>query len=104
MKILATLFFFLFLPILAQDKPSAPADQPKPAEPAATPAAPAAETATPAGEGWLTGSIELGYRVIPNIDGSFNTYRSAVNLGEGPKLFNADFTLRDPKRRLFDRA
>jgi hypothetical protein len=108
MRILATLIFLL--PLCGQDQQSPPpdpapqaaseskADQAKPAAAAAPAPAPAA------GEGWLTGSIEIGYRVIPNIDGSFNTYRSVVNLGEGPKLFNADFTLRDPKHRLFDRA
>jgi len=94
MKLLAALV--LLLPVYAQDKPAATSDP--------APQKPAAEAPKPAGEEWLTGSIELGYRVIPNIDGSFNTYRSVVNLGEGPKLFNADFTLRDPKHRFFDHA
>ena len=79
----------------------------KPAEPArrapTAPAAPAV-TAKPAGESWLEGSFELGYRWIPNISGNFDAYRSVVNLGEGPKLLDADFTLRDPKKRVFDRA
>jgi hypothetical protein len=82
-------------------------DSPKPAEPATaaptTPAAPAV-TAKPAGESWLEGSLELGYRWIPNISGNFDAYRSVVNLGEGLKLLDADFTLRDPKKRVFDRA
>ena len=110
MRFLAAVF--LLLPIGAQEQasssadpaaqaaPAAQADQAKPSAPAPAPA----EPARPAGEGWLTGSIELGYRFIPNIDGDFNTYRSVVNLGEGPKLFNADFTLRDPRHRFFDRA
>ena len=36
------------------------------------------------------------------VNGSLETYRSIVNLGSGPKLFGADFTLIDPKKRLFD--
>jgi hypothetical protein len=78
----------------------------KPADQAATAAAaPAAPAATPAntGEGWLEGSVEVGYRWIPNITGNYDAYRSIVNLGQGPRLLNADFTLRDPKKRLFDR-
>ena len=31
-----------------------------------------------------------------------DTYRSVVNLGSGPKLFGADITMIDPKKRLFD--
>src|SRR6516164_3300860 len=50
----------------------------------------------------LTGSIDLGYRWRSNVGGSFNTYRSIVNLGSGPKLLGADFTLTDPKHRAFD--
>jgi hypothetical protein len=73
----------------------------KPGEPA--PSAPAAPAA-PTGEGWLEGSFEVGYRWIPNISGNLDAYRSVVNLGESPKLLDADFTLRDPKKRVFDRA
>ncbi len=35
--------------------------------------------------------------------GSNDTYRSVVNLGGGPRLFGLDFTIIDPKKRLFDR-
>ena len=35
--------------------------------------------------------------------GSLPTYRSIVNLGSGPKLTGLDFTITDPKHRLFDR-
>ena len=83
------------------DQAAKPADQPAPAAPAA-PAA--AAQAAPTGEGWLTGSFEVGYRWIPNISGNLDAYRSVVNLGEGPKLLDADFTLRDPNKRVFDRA
>jgi hypothetical protein len=67
-------------------------------------AAPAPEQPKPRGEDWFEGSIQLGYRWIPTIDGSSATYRSVVNLGQGPKLFNADVTLLDPSKRFFDRA
>lgn len=86
-----------------------PAEQPQPAaQPAPQPAEQAQEAAAapapkPVAEQNFTGSIEFGYRFIPNIDGSFNTYRSVVNLGEGVKLFGADATILNPKRRLFDR-
>lgn len=51
----------------------------------------------------LTGSMEVSYRWIPNISGSFNTYRSVVDLGTGPRLLGADFTLMDPSHRFLDR-
>jgi opacity protein-like surface antigen len=96
MKLLAILL--LLVPLGAQE-PAKPPDQ------AAAPAAPAPPpAAAPSGENWLEGSIEVGYRWIPNIDGNFNAYRSVVNLGQGPKLFDADFTLLNPSKRLFDRA
>src|SRR5579885_723728 len=91
-------------PAASDGKPptEAPAQsQTAPPAAAATPAAPAAPT--PAVEQNFTGNIEFGYRVIPNIDGSLNTYRSVVDLGEGPKLFGADATILNPNRRFFDR-
>jgi hypothetical protein len=75
------------------------------------PAAPAAKAETksdaspvPVEEPWLTGSIDFGYRWQSGVGGSFDTYRSIVNLGSGPKLLGADFTLLDPKSRVFDRV
>jgi hypothetical protein len=53
---------------------------------------------------WLTGSLDVGYRWQTGIGGSSDTYRSLVNLGAGPKLLGADFTLVDPKHRLFDQV
>ena len=35
--------------------------------------------------------------------GSLDTYRSIVDLGSGPKLLGDEFTVIDPKHRLFDR-
>jgi len=75
------------------------------AQPAAAPAAAAttAESPTPSTDEWLTGSIDLGYRWLTNVNGNFQAYRSVINLGEGPKLFGLDFTIQDPKKRWFDR-
>jgi hypothetical protein len=74
-------------------------------------AAPAAKAETktdaspvPVEEPWLTGSIDVGYRWQSGVGGSFDTYRSIVNLGSGAKLLGADFTLLDPKSRLFDQV
>ncbi len=58
---------------------------------------------TPAVEPNFTGDIEFGERIIPNVGGSFNSYRSVVDLGEGPKLFGADATIINPNHRFFDR-
>ena len=79
----------------------APAAQPPSSTSA--PAAPAAP-AKPAGDNRLQGSIQFGYRWIPNIDGSFDTYRSVVNLEDGPRLFDVDFSILNPTKRFFDRA
>jgi hypothetical protein len=85
----------------------APAAAPAAAAPAASTPAPAEATpaapATPAAEPNFSGDIEFGERIIPNISGSFNSYRSVVDLGEGPKLFGADATILDPNHRWFDR-
>jgi hypothetical protein len=74
-------------------------DAPKPdatkTEPAASP--------VPTAESWLTGWIDLGYRWRSDVDGNFDAYRTFVDLGSGPKLLGAEFTLIDPKRRLFDK-
>jgi hypothetical protein len=111
----ALLSIVLLIPLVAQEPPKPVDDASKAApsaaqEPAKTPEPAKAEAAAPppaeapAGESWLKGSIEVGYRWIPNISGSFNTYRSVVNLGEGPRLLDADFTLLNPSKRVFDRA
>jgi hypothetical protein len=111
---------FLWLPLLLTAATvygqQPPAQEPKPAETAAAPAetkpadakpaeaAPAAAASpVPTGETWLTGFFEVGYRWRTDVGGSFETYRSIVNLGSGPKLLGTEFTIRDKKRRLFDR-
>jgi hypothetical protein len=56
----------------------------------------------PSTEPVVAGWIDLGYRWNTGVAGSFDTYRSIINLGSGPKLLGADFTLADPKHRWFD--
>src|SRR5262249_25551838 len=93
----------LLAPVFAQDAPQPPA-QAKPDAPAqAKPEEKKAESPAPSAEQWLTGSIDFGYRWVTDVRGNFQQYRSVVNLAEGPKLFGVDFTLTDPKHRLFDR-
>jgi hypothetical protein len=93
------------LPLAAQTPPPAATVAAAPAvtAPAAAAPAAAAPSPVPSGESWLTGYIDLGYQWRSNVGGSNETYRSIVNLGSGPKLVGTDFTLLDPKRRLFDR-
>jgi len=82
-------------------------EQAKPDDKAASaPAKPddkaAASPAPSLGE-WFNGSFDVGYRWVTDVRGSLQSYRSIVNLGEGPKLIGLDFTIQDPKKRLFDR-
>ena len=91
------LAFLAALPLWAQTPAAAPEQTP------ATAQAQPAENPAPSTEQWLTGDLDLGYRWVTGPAGSVATYRSIINLGEGPKLFGLDFTIKDPKRRLFDR-
>jgi hypothetical protein len=111
------LAILLSIPAFAQQ--TAPPTQPPAAPPAQAPAAAAqapeqqaaapadtakaADNPAPASEPWITGSMYLGYRARTDVAGSFQEYRSLVDLGEGPKLFDLNFTIQDPKKRLFDR-
>src|SRR3974390_1323042 len=88
------LVMLIAAPVWAQDQKAvspAPATDQKAASPA------------PSTDQWLTGSVEFGDRWLTDVAGSLATYRSIINLGEGPKLFGLDFTVLDPKKRLFDR-
>ncbi len=120
----AFLAILVVLPVLAQapatTQPPAATPAPATTQPsAATPApattqppvatqatTPATTTDTaspvPSTEPVLTGWIDLGYRWGTGVGGSFDTYRSIINLGAGPKLLGTDFTLTDPKHRWFD--
>jgi len=102
------LILVLALPLAAQQPPAptpaaatpAPAAAPAPAADAAPAATP---SPVPSSESWLTGYIEVGYRGLTGVGGSLSTYRSVVDLGSGLKLNDTDFTILDPKRRLFER-
>jgi hypothetical protein len=56
----------------------------------------------PAPEGFKVGpyegraEFEVGFRVASDVRGNFDMYRSVVNLGEGPRLLNANVSLRAP--------
>src|SRR5579862_6138471 len=104
------LAFVAMLPLWAQPPASPPAQAPAPAAapgpaPEQAPAATqtAAENPVPATEPWLTGNIDLGFRGLTGPQGSEAAYRSIIDLDQGPRLFGLDFTIKDPKRRLFDR-
>ncbi|HLK50513.1 MAG TPA: hypothetical protein VKT49_20375 [Bryobacteraceae bacterium] len=62
-----------------------------------------AENPVPATEPWLTGNLDLGFRWLTGPQGSEAAYRSIIDLDQGPRLFGVDFTIKDPKKRLFDR-
>lgn len=102
------LFAALFLarvgPLLAQDAPAQAAATPPASPAAAPPAAAEAASPVPAETPWLAGYIDLGYRWLTNVGGSLDTYRSLIDLGSGPKVLGADFTLTDPSHRAFDRV
>jgi hypothetical protein len=102
------------LPIAAQTPVPAPVPGTTPPAPATPPAA-KTETKTdsaaapkseaspvPVEASWVTGSIDIGYRWRTGVAGSFDAYRSIVNLGSGPKLLGVELTILDPKRRAFD--
>ena len=86
------LALFVTIPLLAQQAAQQPAPQPAPD---------AAVSPTPSTEPWITGSVDFGYR-FTSIGGDNDVYRSVVNLGQGPRLLGLDFTIVDPKKRLFD--
>ena len=88
------LALFVTIPLLAQQAAPQPAPAPAAAEaPAVSP--------TPTTEQWITGSVDFGYR-FTSVGGNNDVYRSVVNLGQGPRLLGLDFTIIDPKKRLFD--
>ena len=87
----------------AAETPAKADEQTKPAETAPAAAEEQAASPAPSSEQWITGSFDFGYRWVGDVRGSNETYRSIVNLGEGPKLTGLDFTITDPKHRLFDR-
>jgi hypothetical protein len=58
---------------------------------------------SPVKESPLAVTVDTGYRFLPAPGGNFNTYRSVVNLGEGPKVLGVEAAVKDWKNPLFDR-
>jgi hypothetical protein len=78
----------------------------QPAPPQPTPEeAPAAaeEVPPPTPERKLTAEVEGGYRFVQDVGGNQSVYRSIVNLGDGPKLFQGRASYRNPGARWIDR-
>jgi hypothetical protein len=109
--------FVAWLPVLCTALPWATMAQDQTAPAAPEPAAASAQAAAPAqttsasttsnpapnpGNDWFSGWFEVGYRWGSGVGGSLETYRSFVNLGSGPKLLGTEFSITDPKHRLFD--
>jgi hypothetical protein len=94
MRLIAVLF--LLLPLFAQQPPA----EVKPDAQAAPGTEPQAASPMPPTESWINGYVDVGYRWVADVAGSYQQYRSIVNLGEGPKLFGFDLTLQG--RKLFN--
>ncbi|MBZ5636347.1 MAG: hypothetical protein LAO55_24740 [Acidobacteriia bacterium] len=92
----------MVVPLLAQTPAPQPQQPANPPAEAAQNTSDQASSPVPSTESWLSGSIDVGYRWRTSVGGSFDTYRSIVNLGSGPKLLGTDFTLTDPRHRGFD--
>ena len=88
MKKSALLLAIVVIALHAQDQPPAPSTPPPPAATAPE---------------YVTGTIDFGYRWVTDVAGSFDTYRSVVNLGSGPKLFGANVEFIDPTKKWFDK-
>ncbi len=101
LRLLRVALLFAISPCFAQQASPAPAASTSAPTAASDTASPVSSSAA-SGDNWLTGYIDLGYRWQTGIGGSADTYRTFVDLGSGPKLLGADFTIVDPKGRLFD--
>ncbi len=100
-------------PLSAQSNPPSPGG---PADPgankddkAASQAAPS-QAPAPAAEGFKLGNydghvdFEVGYRWSPGVDGNEQMFRSQINLFQGARLLNSNFSLRStPGTGLFDK-
>ncbi len=98
----AFLFVLFTLPLAAQ----APVGEQAPVPPTPKEAIPLVqqpEAAAPATEPFISGNLDVGYRWISGVGGDLNTYRSVVNLGQGPRLFNLDAIIVPPSWKFADR-
>lgn len=80
---LILLLIFGLAPVLAQDPPAEPAQDPKPA----------VSKIRKFGVYTVDADVETGYRFL-GTDGSLSKYRSDLNYGRGPRLLNLDFLAR----------
>lgn len=55
------------------------------------------------GEPKTGGSVDLGYRWNSNVTGSLDTYRSIINLGEGPRVLGFAYSLYEAPAKAWDR-
>ena len=92
--------FFATLLSAQEPAPSPPPDQTL----AQAAAADIPSRPVPASEFLFNGSLDLGYRWLSGPAGSFQTYRSVVNLGAGPKLMGLELSITNPSRKFFDDA
>jgi hypothetical protein len=86
-----------------EPKPEAKPAEAAPGAEEAKPEEKPAESPAPVVEQNVTGTIDFGYRWRTDVAGSFNSYRSVVDLGEGPKLLGVDLSFQNPNQRLYDR-
>lgn len=93
--------YLLLFALCAAAQDQKPAEAPKPE--AAKAEAKSEPEIAPVKESPLSMTVETGYRFLSNVGGNFNTYRSVVNLGEGPKVLGVDMAVKDWKNPLFDR-
>ena len=96
--------FVILAPLVWGQTPPKPVEEAKPAaaEAAAAAQTPPADSPAPDAERPVSGVVDVGNRWISTPAGNANSYRSVINLGEGPRVFNFDFGIQDPTRKLFD--
>jgi hypothetical protein len=98
----AFLLLLFTLPLAAQAPVGEQAPVPPPPKDA-IPLVQQPEATAPATEPFVTGNLDIGYRWVSGVGGDFNTYRSVVNLGDGPRLFNLDAYIVPPSWKFADR-
>ncbi len=110
MRHLQAISIGFLLPLLLAGQEAAKPEEKKAAEAAAPAAgekkkAKEPEVAPPptAEEPKTGGSVDLGYRWNSDVTGSYDTYRSIVNLGEGPRVLGFHYTLMDAPSKVWDR-
>lgn len=77
--------------LFAQDPPKPAPAKDKPADPPKS-----------AADYTIDGEVDVRYRVIGDLKGNSDVYRSVVNLGEGPRLFGGRFRYAAPESKMLD--